>query len=185
MPNGVVAFMREQLGVGRAVRAGARRPAPRARHRALPAGAAARADAGDARSRLPRRSRSFPPTEGAGVIVFCVPDERWLRRLLSAHGPRAVPGARTRRALPLERRKCTGVARSMLSLGLDLSERPRRARRRGRRRRGDGARGNGAGGAEAVRRRAVGPSAASGRRAVGIANVDPKDSPVVAGARGA
>ena len=43
MPSGVVAFMREQLRVGRAVRARARRPAARARHRALPARAAARA----------------------------------------------------------------------------------------------------------------------------------------------
>ena len=27
-------------------------------------------------------SKRFPPDEGAGVIVFCAPDERWLRRLL-------------------------------------------------------------------------------------------------------
>jgi hypothetical protein len=26
--------------------------------------------------------RRFPPSEGAGVIVFSAPDERWLRRLL-------------------------------------------------------------------------------------------------------
>jgi uncharacterized protein DUF5615 len=26
--------------------------------------------------------RGFPPDESAGVIVFCAPDERWLRRLL-------------------------------------------------------------------------------------------------------
>jgi hypothetical protein len=26
--------------------------------------------------------RLFPPDEGAGVVVFSVPDERWLRRLL-------------------------------------------------------------------------------------------------------
>jgi hypothetical protein len=26
--------------------------------------------------------RLFPPTEGAGVVVFSAPDERWLRRLL-------------------------------------------------------------------------------------------------------
>ena len=26
--------------------------------------------------------RRFPPAEGAGVIVFTAPDERWLRRLL-------------------------------------------------------------------------------------------------------
>jgi len=48
--------------------------------------------------------RQFPPEEGAGVIVFCVPDERWLRRLLGRmdrelfRGPDARP-------LPLERRK--------------------------------------------------------------------------------
>jgi hypothetical protein len=27
-------------------------------------------------------SKRFPPDEGAGVIVFCAPDERWLCRLL-------------------------------------------------------------------------------------------------------
>jgi len=51
--------------------------------------------------------RRFPPEEGAGVVVFCVPDERWLRRLLSRMDREMfrpidnVPA----RALPLERRK--------------------------------------------------------------------------------
>ena len=48
--------------------------------------------------------RMFPPDEGAGVIVFCAPDERWLRRLLTRMDREMFrgPGAR---ALPLERRK--------------------------------------------------------------------------------
>ena len=51
--------------------------------------------------------RRFPPDEGAGVIVFCVPDERWLRRLLTRMD-RALfrpLGSEQPRALPLERRK--------------------------------------------------------------------------------
>ena len=48
--------------------------------------------------------RQFPPDEGAGVIVFCVPDERWLCRLLERMDRELfrVPDARP---LPLERRK--------------------------------------------------------------------------------
>ena len=48
--------------------------------------------------------RLFPPDEGAGVIVFCAPDERWLRRLLTRMDRELfrVPDAP---ALPLERRK--------------------------------------------------------------------------------
>jgi len=48
--------------------------------------------------------RVFPPDEGAGVIVFCAPDERWLRRLLTQmdRDMFRIPDAR---ALPLERRK--------------------------------------------------------------------------------
>ena len=48
--------------------------------------------------------RMFPPDEGAGVIVFCAPDERWLRRLLARMDREMfrVPDAR---ALPLEHRK--------------------------------------------------------------------------------
>jgi hypothetical protein len=48
--------------------------------------------------------RQFPPAEGAGVIVFCVPDERWLRRLLS-RADRELFRAEPSNALPLERRK--------------------------------------------------------------------------------
>lgn len=48
--------------------------------------------------------RVFPPEEGAGVIVFCVPDERWLRRLLTRLD-RELFRAPDARALPLERRK--------------------------------------------------------------------------------
>ena len=48
--------------------------------------------------------RAFPPDEGAGVIVFCAPDERWLRRLLTQMDRELfrVPDARP---LPLEHRK--------------------------------------------------------------------------------
>jgi hypothetical protein len=48
--------------------------------------------------------RMFPPDEGAGVIVFCAPDERWLRRLLTRMDRELfrVPDAP---ALPLEHRK--------------------------------------------------------------------------------
>ncbi len=48
--------------------------------------------------------RRFPPKEGAGVIVFCVPDERWLRRLL-ARVDRELFRTPDAPALPLERRK--------------------------------------------------------------------------------
>jgi hypothetical protein len=48
--------------------------------------------------------RQFPPEEGAGVIVFSVPDERWLRRLLTRMDRELFRTAEAR-ALPLERRK--------------------------------------------------------------------------------
>jgi hypothetical protein len=48
--------------------------------------------------------RRFPPDESAGVIVFCVPDERWLRRLLSRMD-REMFRVERPCALPLERRK--------------------------------------------------------------------------------
>jgi hypothetical protein len=48
--------------------------------------------------------RRFPPGEGAGVIVFCVPDERWLRQLLSRMDRELFRGDHPR-ALPLDRRK--------------------------------------------------------------------------------
>ena len=50
MPAGVVSFMRQGSGLGRAVRDGARRPAPRRRRRALSAGARIRPHAVHARS---------------------------------------------------------------------------------------------------------------------------------------
>jgi hypothetical protein len=48
--------------------------------------------------------RRFPPAEGAGVVVFAAPDERWLRRLLKQMDAELfrVEGAA---ALPLEGRK--------------------------------------------------------------------------------
>jgi hypothetical protein len=48
--------------------------------------------------------RRFPPAEGAGVIVFAVPDERWLRRLLK-QADRQLFRAAGAVALPLEGRK--------------------------------------------------------------------------------
>jgi hypothetical protein len=48
--------------------------------------------------------RQFPPEESAGVIVFCVPDERWLRRLLTRMDRELFRGAHAC-ALPLDRRK--------------------------------------------------------------------------------
>jgi hypothetical protein len=48
--------------------------------------------------------RRFPPEESAGVIVFSVPDERWLRRLLRK-ADRTIFRADGATALPLERRK--------------------------------------------------------------------------------
>jgi Domain of unknown function (DUF5615) len=48
--------------------------------------------------------RTFPPEEGAGVIVFSVPDERWLRKLLSRMDRDLFKSADAR-PLPLERRK--------------------------------------------------------------------------------
>ena len=48
--------------------------------------------------------RRFPPGDGAGVIVFSAPDERWLRKLMRQVDRRVfrVSGAP---ALPLEGRK--------------------------------------------------------------------------------
>jgi hypothetical protein len=48
--------------------------------------------------------RRFPPAEGAGVIVFSAPDERWLRKLMRQVDRRFFrPAGAT--ALPLEGRK--------------------------------------------------------------------------------
>jgi Domain of unknown function (DUF5615) len=48
--------------------------------------------------------RRFPPADGAGVIVFFAPDERWLRKLMQQVDRKLfrAPGARS---LPLEGRK--------------------------------------------------------------------------------
>jgi hypothetical protein len=48
--------------------------------------------------------RRFPPAEGAGVIVFSAPDERWLRKLMRQVDRRLFRGAGAT-ALPLEGRK--------------------------------------------------------------------------------
>jgi hypothetical protein len=48
--------------------------------------------------------RVFPPAEGAGVIVFSAPDERWLRRLLKRIDRAGFQGADAA-ALPYEGRK--------------------------------------------------------------------------------
>jgi hypothetical protein len=48
--------------------------------------------------------RTFPPEESAGVIVFCAPDERWLRRLLQ-RADREVFRVNGAAALPLEGQK--------------------------------------------------------------------------------
>jgi hypothetical protein len=48
--------------------------------------------------------RRFPPGEGAGVIVFSAPDERWLCRLLR-RADRELFRAAGASALPLEGRK--------------------------------------------------------------------------------
>ena len=48
--------------------------------------------------------RRFPPAEGAGVIVFSAPDERWLRTLIR-DVDQSVFRAEGAGALPLEGRK--------------------------------------------------------------------------------
>jgi hypothetical protein len=48
--------------------------------------------------------RRFPPAEGAGVIVFSAPDERWFRRLLK-DVDRELFRSEGAAALPLEGRK--------------------------------------------------------------------------------
>ncbi|HYT65906.1 MAG TPA: DUF5615 family PIN-like protein [Vicinamibacterales bacterium] len=103
MPNGVVAFMREKLGwnVLFVLEHDDLRRARDIEHFRL-----AR-QLGRTLVTLDRDyldDRQFPPDEGAGVIVFCAPDERWLRRLL-ARMDRELFRAADARALPLERRK--------------------------------------------------------------------------------
>jgi len=103
MPNGVVGFMREKLGwdVLFVLEHDDLRRARDIEHYRL-----AR-QLGRTLVTLDRDyldDRLFPPDEGAGVIVFCAPDERWLRRLLTRMDREMfrIPGAR---ALPLEGRK--------------------------------------------------------------------------------
>jgi hypothetical protein len=59
--------------------------------------------------------RRFPPAEGAGVIVFTVPDERWLRKLLR-QADQELFKAEGASALPLEGRKV------LRHIGLDDTE---------------------------------------------------------------
>jgi hypothetical protein len=103
MPNGVIAFMRERLGwdVLFVIEHDDLRRARDIEHFRL-----AR-QLGRTLVTLDRDyldDRVFPPEEGAGVIVFSVPDERWLRRLLTRMD-RELFRTPDARALPLERRK--------------------------------------------------------------------------------
>ena len=103
MPNGVVAYMREKLGwdVLFVIEHDDLRRARDIEHYRL-----AR-QLGRTLVTLDRDyldDRLFPPDEGAGVIVFCAPDERWLRRLV-ARMDRELFRTAEARALPLERRK--------------------------------------------------------------------------------
>jgi hypothetical protein len=103
MPSGVVAYMREKLGwdVLFVIEHDDLRRARDIEHYRL-----AR-QLGRTLVTLDRDyldDRTFPPDEGAGVIVFCAPDERWLRRLLARMDRELFRGADPR-PLPLERRK--------------------------------------------------------------------------------
>jgi hypothetical protein len=103
MPSGVVAFMRERLGwdVLFVLEHPDLRRARDIEHYRL-ARQLARTLVTLDRDYLD--DREFPPEEGAGVIVFCVPDERWLRRLLTRMD-RELFRTPDAPALPLERRK--------------------------------------------------------------------------------
>jgi hypothetical protein len=103
MPSGVVAFMRETLGwdVLFVLEHDDLRRARDIEHFRL-ARQLARTLVTLDRDYLD--DRVFPPEEGAGLIVFCAPDERWLRRLL-ARMDRELFRPPDARALPLERRK--------------------------------------------------------------------------------
>ena len=103
LPNGVVGFMREKLGwdVFFVMEHDELRRARDIEHFRL-----AR-QLGRTLVTLDRDyldDRVFPAEEGAGVIVFCVPDERWLCRLLTRMD-RELFRAADARPLPLERRK--------------------------------------------------------------------------------
>jgi hypothetical protein len=101
IPTGVVAYMRERLGwdVFFVLEDHAMRRARDVEHFRL--------------ARQLRRTlvtldrdylddRLFPPEEGAGVIVFSAPDERWLQRLLKRVDREAFSGGA---ALPFAGRK--------------------------------------------------------------------------------
>jgi Domain of unknown function (DUF5615) len=103
MPSGVVAFMREKLGwdVLFVLEHDDLRRARDIEHYRL-----AR-QLGRTLVTLDRDyldDRTFPPAQGAGVIVFCAPDERWLRKLL-ARMDRELFKTADARGLPLERQK--------------------------------------------------------------------------------
>lgn len=103
IPNGVVGFMRERLGwdVLFVIEHEDLRRARDIEHYRL-----AR-QLGRTLVTLDRDyedDRSFPPEQGAGVIVFSAPDERWLCRLLK-RADREIFRAPGARALPFEGRK--------------------------------------------------------------------------------
>jgi hypothetical protein len=103
IPNGVVAFMRERLqwDVLFVLEHPDLRRAPDVEHFRL-ARQLARTLVTLDRDYLD--DRRFPPSESGGVIVFCAPDERWLRRLLTRMD-RELFRTPDAPALPLERRK--------------------------------------------------------------------------------
>jgi hypothetical protein len=103
IPNGVVGFMRERLGwdVLFVIEHEDLRRARDIEHYRL-----AR-QLGRTLVTLDRDyedDRSFPPAQGAGVIVFSAPDERWLCRLLK-RADREIFRAPGARPLPLDGRK--------------------------------------------------------------------------------
>ena len=103
IPNGVIAFLRERLewDVLFVMEHEELRRAPDIEHYRLARQLARTLITLD---RDYEDDRRFPPDEGAGVIVFSAPDERWLRRLL-ARADRELFRGVDARPLPLERRK--------------------------------------------------------------------------------
>ena len=103
IPNGVIAFMRSALGwdVFFVLEHDDLRRAPDIEHYRL-ARQLSRTLVTLDRDYVD--DRRFPPSEGAGLIVFSAPDERWLRRLLR-QADRDVFRAEGATALPLAGRK--------------------------------------------------------------------------------
>lgn len=103
IPNGVVGFMRERLGwdVFFVMEHEELRRARDIEHYRLARQLARTLVTLD---RDYEDNRGFPPLEGAGVIVFSAPDERWLCRLLT-HADRELFRAGTPGQLPLDGRK--------------------------------------------------------------------------------